>query len=92
MGVTEREWKHSTAEGYELEARRICWVIGDRPMEELTEDDLRALLSDLEPMRNGEAEARAIPADDDEVHDDHPRRLWARARARLARGGSVTAA
>ena len=54
-GVTERDWKHATSEGYKLEVRRICAVIGDRLMEDLSEDDFRALLGDLEPMRNGEA-------------------------------------
>jgi integrase len=53
-GVTDREWKYSTADDYRRCTRRICAVIGDRLMTALTEDDLRALLAQLEPMRNGQ--------------------------------------
>jgi hypothetical protein len=40
-GRTEREWKHSTAYDYAKVASRICAVLGDRPLEEVTEDELR---------------------------------------------------
>jgi integrase len=50
-GRTDREWKHSTAHDCGLVAARISRVLGDRPLDAITEDELRAFLSSLRPAR-----------------------------------------
>ena len=58
-GRTEREWKRTTAYDYAKVAGRICAVLGERPLEAVTEDELRAFLATVQPELNGKPLDRA---------------------------------
>jgi integrase len=53
-GKTEREWKFATADDYRRVVGRLCAVLGNRLVQDLTEDDLRKVIGELEARRNGE--------------------------------------
>jgi integrase len=53
-------WKHSTVVGHRHIANRVCRALGpDTPVEDVTEEGLRAFLAALKPERNGEQIADA---------------------------------